>query len=361
MKGITTVLTGPGSLDQREFALSDPAPGGILLQMIRANVCGSEVHILKGHHPVIQPGCALGHEGVGRVERLGSGVSTDFAGQPLAEGDRVAATYFDTCRRCAACDRGQPNLCHNAYSSWSTPTDRPPHFTGTFGTHWSLHATQHVYRVPDNVSSKAAAAANCALSQMVAAVTAGEVRRGDRVLLLGAGGLGLCGSALAAEAGAEVYIADMVPSRLDKAKTFGAHHAIDLSDAGGATERVDLLRELTDGGADVVVDLTGVPAAFTEALSSARSGGRFVSVGNVNPHQYTQFDPGLYTRSGVTMRAAIRYPAPFLSEALRFLSTSPHYPWEDLVDADFAFDGVLNAINAAEAKSVTRAGIVIAE
>jgi threonine dehydrogenase-like Zn-dependent dehydrogenase len=361
MQGVTTVLTAPGELEQREYPVFDPEPGGVLIEMTRANVCGSEVHILKGHHPLIQPGCVLGHEGVGRVARLGDGVTTDFAGQPLAEGDRVVATYFEACRRCPECNRGQWNLCRNAYARWSTPADEAPHFFGTFGTYWELNGNQYVYKVPDNVSSKAVSAANCAVSQMVSAVHTGAVRRGEKVVMLGAGGLGLCGSALAAEAGAEVYVAEMAPSRLEKAKTFGAHHGIDLSQAEDGPGRVELLREATDGGADVLVDLTGVPSAFSEGVRAVRPGGRFVSVGNISPNKFADFDPGLFTRSGVSMYAVIRYPTYFLSRSIRFLEETPHYPWEDLVDADFAFTDVRAGIQAAEDKTVTRAGIVIGE
>ena len=361
MHGVTTVLTAPGQLEQREYQLSDPVPGGVLLEMIRANVCGSEVHILKGHHPLIRPGCVLGHEGVGRVARLGAGVETDFAGRPLAEGDRVVATYFEACRRCPQCNRGDWHLCSNAYAGWSTPADQAPHFFGTFGTHWSLNGNQYVYKVPDTVSSKAVSSANCALSQMVSAVHEGRVTRGDKVVMLGAGGLGLCGAALAAEAGAEVFVAEMAPSRLPKAKDFGAHHQVDLTQAEDGAGRVELLREVTGGGADVLIDLTGVPDAFSEGVKSVRPGGRFVSVGNISPNRLTSFDPGLFTRSGVSMKAVIRYPNYFLSRAIAFIEATPRYPWEDLVDADYEFSQAREAIQAAEDRTVTRAALVLVE
>ena len=361
MKGLTTVLTAPGELEQREYDVSDPVPGGVLLEMIRANVCGSEVHILKGLHPLIRPGCVLGHEGVGRVARLGEGVSTDFAGQPLAEGDRVVATYFEACRHCPECNRGSWNLCRNAYTGWSTPADQAPHFFGTFGTYWGLNANQYVYKVPDSVTSKAVSSANCALSQMVNAVHEGKVAQGDKVVMLGAGGLGLCGAALSAEAGAEVYVAEMAPSRLPKAKDFGAHHTLDLSQAEDGAGRVELIREATGGGADVLVDVTGVPNAFSEGVRSVRPGGSFVSIGSVSPNKFTEFDPGLFTRSGVTMQAVIRYPSYFLSRSIAFIESTPHFPWEDLVDADYEFSQVREAIQAAEDRTVTRAALVINE
>lgn len=359
--GVTTVLTGPGELEQREYPVSDPEVGGVVLEMIRANVCGSEVHILKGHHPLIQPGCAIGHEGVGRVARLGEGATTDFAGEPLHEGDRVVATYFAACRRCPQCNRGDLQICSNAYKRWSTPAEQAPHFFGTFGTYWSLGRDQYVYKVPDSVSSKAVSSANCAISQMVSAMRHAQLQRGEKVVLLGAGGLGLAGAALAREAGGEVYIAEMAPARLAKAEQFGAHHTVDLTKADGGAGRVAMLRDLTGGGADVVVDLTGVPSAFAEGVQMVRPGGRFISVGNISPNKFTEFDPGLFTRSGATMYAVIRYAPYLLSESIKFVAATPQYPWEDLVDADYELSQAREAVQAAEDKLVTRAALVINE
>ena len=359
MQGTTTILKAPGEVEQVEYPVPDPETGGVVLAMERANVCGSEVHILKGHHPLVRPGCVLGHEGVGRVERLGAGVETDFAGEPLAEGDRVVSTYFQACRRCPECNRADWNLCRNAYARWGTPASQAPHFFGTFGTHWSLGDSQYVYKIPEGVSSKAASSANCALSQMGNAVHEGQVGRGDKVVFLGSGGLGLCGAALAAEAGAEVYVAEMMPSRLEKAREFGAHHVIDLSAAQDGDGRIELIREATGGGADVAIEVAGVPDAFAEAVKSVRNGGTVVEIGNVSPNKYTQFDPGLFTRSGVTIKAVIRYPVYFLADSLKFIQATPQYPWEDLVDADYDFADARAAIQAAEDKQVTRAALLI--
>jgi D-arabinose 1-dehydrogenase-like Zn-dependent alcohol dehydrogenase len=359
MKGMTTVLTAPGKIDQREYELPDPVAGGLLMKMIRANVCGTEVHVLGGHHPVIRPGCVLGHEGVGRVERLGAGVTRDFAGNELSEGDRVVATYFQACRRCPECNAGKGNLCRNAYAGWASPADVAPHFHGTFGSHYSVGPDQYVYKVPDSISSKAISSANCALSQAYAGCDVGEIKRGQKVIVLGAGGLGVCASAIASQMGAEVFVAEMAPRRLDKARTFGAHHTIDLSIPNDSNGRIDLMKEETGGGADVVIDLTGVPAAFSEAVKSVRPGGIMVSIGNISPNKTTEFDPGLFTRSGVQIRASMRYPANVLGKSVAFIESTPQFPWEDLVDADFEITDVLEALKAAEAREVTRAGLVM--
>lgn len=359
MRGTTTVLKAPGVIEQREYDLPEPAPDGMLLRMIRANVCGTEVHVLAGGHPLIGPGCVLGHEGVGKVERLGADVRTDSAGRSLREGDRVVVTYFQACRRCPECDRGKESLCRNAYVGWAAPAGDAPHFHGTFGTHYCVGSRQNVYKVPDGISSKAVSSANCALSQAYAGCEAGDIRRGQKVIMLGAGGLGLCAAAVANEMGAEVYVAEMDTRRLEKARLFGAHHSIDLSIAKSDTERVELMRDATGGGADVVIDFTGVPAAFAEAVRSVAPGGILVSIGNITPGLTATFDPGLFTRSGTQIRASMRYPAHILGKSVDFIRTTPRFPWEDLVDAEFSLADVGRALQAARERQVTRAGLII--
>ena len=90
MKGKLAVMTEPGKLAFKEFALPVPEPGAVLAKTLRANVCGSEIHIWKGEHPTKKSGC-LGHEMVGQIEALGAGVEKDHAGNPVNVGDRIAA------------------------------------------------------------------------------------------------------------------------------------------------------------------------------------------------------------------------------------------------------------------------------
>lgn len=356
--GITTVITAPGEMEHREYPVPDPVVGGMVLEMIRANVCGSDVAILGGRHPHINVGSCMGHEGIGRVHALGAGVTTDFTGAPLAIGDRVVATYFQACRRCAECNAGHWNLCRNGFSGWSKKADDAPHFHGTYGTHWAIGPDQFVYRVPEHVSSRAVSSANCALSQVTFGIELAEVSLGQNVIVLGAGGLGVCASAVASKSGATVHVAEMVASRLPKALEFGAHNAIDLSQPEDGAGRVQQLRDATGGGADVVIDLTGVPSAFWEGVQAVRPGGVFVSIGSISPGRYTDFDPGYFTRSGIQMRAALRYPHTVLGRAVNFIASTPDLPWETLVDQEYTFDNAMAGIQAVAERSITRGGIV---
>src|SRR5919199_1384793 len=94
-RGQLIYLSAPQQIEYLEYELPEPEPGGILAKVVRANVCGSELHIWKGLHPTVKR-CVMGHEMVGQVYKLGAGVETDYAGQPLEPGTRIVAAYFLT-------------------------------------------------------------------------------------------------------------------------------------------------------------------------------------------------------------------------------------------------------------------------
>lgn len=360
--GNTTVMTGINITTSREYEIPEAPHGGLILEMIRANVCGSDVSVLAGGHPLVGEGCVMGHEGVGRVMKLGDDKTSDSAGAALSIGDRVAVTYFQACQTCPECNDGHPNICRNAYTGWSTQADSQAHFYGTFGTHYVVGTNQAVYKVPDNVSSKAASFANCALSQVYYGSLLGEVRYGKTVVIFGAGGLGLCATAVASQFGANVVVVDQIASRLESARKFGAHKTINTAEIESPQERINLIKQATGGrGGDTVLEVAGSPSVFSEATRCTRPGGIMVEIGNITPDRYTDFDPGLFTRTGVQVRAAIRYPAEVLGRALELISDTPELPWETLVDKDYTIAELSDALAAAGAREVTRAGIVINE
>jgi threonine dehydrogenase-like Zn-dependent dehydrogenase len=327
--------------------------------VVRANVCGSDLHIWRGMHPTVKQG-AMGHEMVGRVHALGEGVQTDYAGQPLAVGDRIAPVYFQTCRKCRACRRAQFNLCENAYRHWVSPPADWPHFNATYATHYYVNPDQYVYKVPDNVPDTAASVAACALSQVYFGLDVAALQSDETVVVQGAGGLGLSAIAVARERGARVIAIDGVADRLEAAQDFGAHELIDMREIGTPEARAARVASLTEGwGADVVMELTGVPAAFSEGVSLTRPGGRYVSIGNISPGQTTPFDPGLLTRRQVQILPVIRYQPWYLLKVLTLLSaTMERYPWGTLVDADFPLENVEEALEQSEKRRVRRASLV---
>lgn len=361
MQGEIAVMTSPGELEYQRYEVPRPGPGALVLKVIRANVCGSELHIWRGHHPVKKRG-GIGHEMVGRVHALGEGVQADCAGEPLAVGDRVVATYFQTCLKCPQCLGGQYNLCDNAYEFFGLQPEAAPHFHNAFGTHSYIHPRQNYYKVPDNIPDAVAASANCALSQVYFGLDRIGLGYGETLVIQGAGGLGLVGVALARERGARVIVIEGVPQRLAQAREFGADHVLDMRDHPTPADRIAKVQALTGGrGADVGMEVTGMPEAFNEGVTGlVRRGGRYLVMGNLSPGFTIAFDPGLLTRRSVQVLPVDRYDPRYLHKALRFLAENiGRYPFDKLLDCDFRLSEVKLALEKSMRREVTRASIVI--
>lgn len=360
MKGKVAMMSEPGKLVLEEYDLPRVEYGSVLAKVVRTNVCGSELHIWQGHHPFKKSG-VLGHEMVGVIEEIGEGVETDYAGNSISIGDRIVAAYFLTCRKCFYCQGGQMHLCENAFKYWSKLPSEEPHFHGTFGTHYYIHPDQYFYKVPDNVPDSVAASANCALSQIYFGMDKANLRNGESIVIQGAGGLGLNAAIIAKELGAKVIVVDGIKERLEKAKQFGADDCIDMNEYDTLEKRTHAVLDLTNGkGADLGMELTGVPSALNEGLHLIRKGGRYVSIGNVSPGRMTSFDPGLMTRKSIHIIPIMQYDPWYLNKALQFLSKKIDlYPFEELLDADFHLEEIEVALDKSVSREVTRASIVM--
>jgi len=126
----------------------------ILTEVIQTNVCGSEVHFWKGEFPVPN-GSVLGHEAVLRVLEMGEEASTDSAGNRIQEGDIITPVYFKPCGECGGCSNGQFYACEvvKSMGEWMQPHSIPPHFRGTFATHYYVDPDQRFYKVPEEVTN----------------------------------------------------------------------------------------------------------------------------------------------------------------------------------------------------------------
>lgn len=357
--GRVAFLESAESIDMQSYDLPAPEPGSILTEVVRTNICGSELHIWSGDHPLIEDG-VLGHEALCRITELGDGVTTDYNGNPVEEGDLIVPAYFITCGKCEYCGRGEFGYCENAYREWSKPPMEAPHFNGTFGTHYYIHPDQYFYRVSESIDESAAASANCALSQVLFGLDEVGVSQSDSVVIQGLGGLGLNAIAVANEKGAETIAIDGVGDRLEMAEEFGADHLIDMREHETVDDRAAAVEDLTGGlGADVAVEVTGVPDAFTEGIQLLRKGGSYLEMGNIIPGETTEFDPGKMTRKSIDVVSTMRYDPWYLQEALSFLEQhGDKYPFGDLIDAEFSLNEIDDALAQSRDRSVTRASLI---
>lgn len=358
--GHLVYLNGPKDLEFREYAVPDPEPKAVVTEVVRSNVCGSELHVWKGDHPLKD--CVLGHEALCRISSLGDDVDTDSAGTPVSEGDLVAPVYFQTCQACDFCRRGEFYACDNDYEHTGKSPDIWPHFHAPWATHYYIYPNNHFYKIPDALDEhlNVTAAANCALSQVLYGIEEVGVDYNDTVVIQGAGGLGLNATVVANEYGAETIVIDGVDKRLEQATAFGADHVIDFRELDTVDARRERVAELTDGiGADVAIEVAGVPEAFVEGIELLRKGGRYLAMGNVRPGHEVDFDPGRLTRKSIDITTAVEYDPWVLYDALQFLaSTIDDYPYERLIDAEYPLSDIEAALEASENRDITRATLI---
>jgi (R,R)-butanediol dehydrogenase / meso-butanediol dehydrogenase / diacetyl reductase len=242
---------------------ADPAVGEVVIEVLRAAICGTDASEWD-HGPILcKPGVVLGHEFVGRVMAVASDVSD------VRVGDRVVSGAGISCGRCAWCLDGRTNLCAE-YRTLGLQVDG--------GLAEFVTSPASICRlVPDPVADDAAAMTQ-PLAVALHALSRVALRRTDSVAVVGVGGIGsfiVAGAAHRAPEGRVVAV-DLDPQRLATASALGAHEAVDAS----GRDLDQLLLELTGGvGFDVVIEATGAPHAPAAVIAGTRRGGRVLLVG----------------------------------------------------------------------------------
>lgn len=282
MKTRAAVLWGLGEKwEVDEVELDPPGADEVLVQLTASGLCHSDEHLVTGDLPFPLP-VVGGHEGAGTVVEVGAGV------EDIAEGDSVILTFLPSCGHCSYCARGMGNLCDMGAAIMMGPQiDGTYRFhargedigqmclLGTF-SEYTVVPKASLVKVDHGTPLDKAALIGCGVTTGYgSAVRTGEVRAGDTVVVIGAGGIGMNAIQGARIAGALTIVAvDPVEFKREQAGGFGATHAVATID-----EAWSLISEVTRGKlADVCVLTTDVAeAAYTaEALSLVGKRGRVV-------------------------------------------------------------------------------------
>lgn len=237
-----------------------------IVEMSTTTICGTDLHILKGDVPEVTPGRVLGHEGVGIVREVGTGVTR------FRPGDHVVVSCITSCARCDRCLRGMPSHCRDGGWVLGHTID------GTQAEFVRIpHADTSLHRAPFEVPEESLMLLSDILpTAFECGVLNGQIRPGDCVAIIGAGPIGLA-AVLTAKlfSPSRIVAIDRDAGRLEVARSLGATHAVQSAD--DAAERI---RALAGGeGVDVAIEAVGVPETFELCQEIVAPGGRIANVG----------------------------------------------------------------------------------
>jgi L-iditol 2-dehydrogenase len=356
---LAAVMPAPlAPVELREFPEPAIEPGGLLLDTVYSEVCGTDVHLWHGRLAGVPYPIIPGHVSVGRVAKV-RGEMPLANGAPAREGDRLV--FFDvhrTCGRCYACSvSGTPTKCvsRKVYGITDSAAD------GLFGG-WS----QAIYLepgvvatvLPDSVGTEDYIGGGCGLITAVHALDRAAIRLADCVLVQGTGAVGLSIIALARLSGASTIVAIGAPAdRLDLARRMGADLALDVTKTS-ADERRELTLDATGRrGPDVAIEAAGSASAVEEGLSLVRDGGRYVIAGH-----YTNAGPSHVNAHEHVNRKHLEIRGCWGSEAGHFLRAvsllerhSARIPWREIGARVYPLDRLGEALADAEAMRLPKA------
>ena len=246
----------------------EAGPGEVLVRVKACSFCGSDIHLIEGKMPGVVYPLVPGHEWTGEVVSLGEGVDE------FAPGDRVATESHAGCGRCRNCVRGFYTICEN-YGR--RPLHRQIGMTANGGfAHYCAVPVKLLHRLPEGMPYTTGTLMTTAGTAIVGLERCG-VETGDRVLIYGAGAIGLLTMQFAKFLGAgDVCSVDTVPSRLELARRLGADLTLQ---AGKDDIEAALAGRGWKGGPDLTVEATGVSALQGECIRMVRRGGRVLLLG----------------------------------------------------------------------------------
>lgn len=282
-QGALRPYAGSRPIEVTTVDLDPPGPGEVLVEVRAAGVCHSDLTTVEVSKERPLP-AVMGHEGAGTVIGLGDGVDD------LAIGDHVVFVFTASCGACRACLAGRPTLC-STYAATKAAGElatggRRLHEHGDSVAHYvgvscfaekAVVSRRSVVPIDSDIAFEDAALFGCAVMTGVgAALNTGGVRAGDRVAVVGLGGVGLsCLMGCAAAGAAQIIAVDVSLGKLALARELGATQTFDARDP----DLAEAIRAVSDGGVDIGFEMAGRVDTLALALAATTRGGLVVTAG----------------------------------------------------------------------------------
>ncbi len=308
---LATVYIGDGAMEVQAQPVPEPGDGEVRIEIARCGICGTDLHLVLEKYA--RPGSVLGHEWCGRIVELGAGV------QEWSVGDRVVSAPSPTCGECRSCRRGRPAVCRRRGA-----TDYLS-FRGAYAEYVIANGA-NLRKVPDEVDDRAAALTE-PLAVVLHALTLAELEQEDRVLVTGAGPLGLMvTAALRARGIDEITVSEPSALRREQAMRVGARRVVEPGDLPEPP-----MGEPVADAYDIVFECCGQPDAATSALNQLDRGGTMILLGT--GFREPRFNHNRMIVLEVVMLGSYNYDEGGFDDALAMLASGV-LPVDELIDPD---------------------------
>ncbi|HEV2472230.1 MAG TPA: zinc-binding dehydrogenase, partial [Chthonomonadales bacterium] len=348
-------------VEVRRYPMPVVEQGGVLLRVLAAEVCGTDVHLSHGRLPETPYPLIPGHVSAGVVEEKGGELSY-VDGSPVAVGDVV--TFLDVYGTCGACwyclvARASTRCPNRKVYGITVGAEESPGLSGGWAERLYLRPGTRLIRLPNPVDPELFIGAGCGLPTALHAIDLANIRLGDRVLIHGSGPVGLSAAALARFSGAGwVGVIGAPAARLEAAKRMGADSAWNIQETS-ASERLSAVRNCAGGrGPDTVIEASGNPDAIREGCELVRDAGRYVVVGQYTDNGDVKLNPHRHiNKKHLEVRGCWGSDFSHVYRSVELLARFPG-DWRSLITRSYSLEQAGAAISDVEALRVVKAVII---
>jgi len=351
-------MTKKGKTEVVEHSLPTLEAGSVLVKTTYSEVCGTDVHLLKGQLKGVPYPIIPGHVSVGIIEDL-NGEITDIDDNKLQKGDAV--TFLDvheTCNNCWFCLVAKETTRCPQRKVYGITYGASEGLLGGWSQYIYLRPGVKIIKLPDSSFMRSFMAAGCGLPTAIHAVQRSMIKLGDTVVIQGAGPVGLMAALCAKISGAfQVIMVGAPAHRLALAKDFDVDITINIDDHDPLSRVEEVLKYTNNRGSDVTIEATGVPSAVKEGLQMTRDGGNYTIVGQYTDAGDVSINPHLeINKKHLNVRGSWGSDLSHFYLAVKLVQKYvKKYPFEKIISKDYSLDEIDQALDDVENLRIMKA------